>query len=57
MFVPAGARAYLRDVPSAELHLLDAGHFAVEEQAVAIAKLVTRFVERLPSALPAAAPH
>src|SRR6185295_9192981 len=27
-FVPAGATAYLGDVPNAELHLIDAGHFA-----------------------------
>ncbi|XXT21012.1 alpha/beta fold hydrolase [Sorangium sp. So ce429] len=47
-FLGAGASAYLRDLPRAELHLLDAGHFAVEEQAVAIAQHVTRFLERLP---------
>ncbi|WP_437653439.1 alpha/beta fold hydrolase [Sorangium sp. So ce1182] len=47
-FIRAGASAYLRDLPGAELHLLDAGHFAVEEQAVAIAQHVTRFLERLP---------
>ncbi|HYH97054.1 alpha/beta hydrolase [Hyalangium sp.] len=46
-FVSAGARAYLRDLPQAELHLLDAGHFAVEEQAVAIAQHVVRFMEGL----------
>jgi pimeloyl-ACP methyl ester carboxylesterase len=46
-FLAAGAKAYLRDLPDAELHLLDAGHFAVEEQPVAIAQLVVRFVERL----------
>jgi pimeloyl-ACP methyl ester carboxylesterase len=27
-FVADGARAYLTDVPNAELHLLDTGHFA-----------------------------
>ncbi|MEM7681383.1 MAG: alpha/beta hydrolase [Planctomycetota bacterium] len=33
-FFPApGAQAYLRDVPDAELHLLDTGHFALEEDA------------------------
>ena len=32
-FIAAGAKAYLRDLPDAELHLLDAGHFAVEERA------------------------
>ncbi|WP_437735790.1 alpha/beta fold hydrolase [Sorangium sp. So ce1335] len=47
-FISAGAKAYLRDLPDAELHLLDAGHFAVEEQPVEIAQHITRFMERLP---------
>jgi len=47
-FLPAGAEAYLRDLPRAQLHFLDAGHFAVEEQAVAIAKYMIRFIDRLP---------
>jgi len=46
-FIPAGARAYLRDLPRAELHLLDAGHFAVEEQPALIAQHIVRFMERL----------
>lgn len=46
-FIPAGARAYLRDLPNAELYLLDAGHFAVEEQPVLIAQHIVRFMERL----------
>lgn len=46
-FIAAGAKAYLRDVPGAELHLLDAGHFAVEEKAVEIAQLIVPFMERL----------
>jgi len=48
-FVPAGATAYLRDVPNAELHLIDAGHFAVEEQAVLIAKYMIQFLDALPT--------
>ena len=43
-----GATAYLRDLPAAEVHLLDAGHFAVEELPVPIAKHITVFMERLP---------
>jgi pimeloyl-ACP methyl ester carboxylesterase len=32
-FVPAGAEAYKRDNPATEVHLLDAGHFALETHA------------------------
>ena len=46
-FIAAGAQAYLRDVPDAELHLLDAGHFALEERPVEIAQLMVQFIERL----------
>jgi pimeloyl-ACP methyl ester carboxylesterase len=51
-FIAAGAQAYLRDLPNAELHLLDAGHFAVEEQAVAIAQDIVGFMIRLEHAAP-----
>lgn len=47
VFTAAGARAYLRDLPKAELHLLDAGHFAVEEKPVEIARYVIHFVDGL----------
>jgi pimeloyl-ACP methyl ester carboxylesterase len=30
-FIAAGGEAYRRDLPNAEIHLLDAGHFALEE--------------------------
>ena len=30
-FTPAGGEAYLADLPKAEIHRLDAGHFAVED--------------------------
>ncbi|MCC9310162.1 hypothetical protein LN042_24350 [Kitasatospora sp. RB6PN24] len=46
--VEAGARAYLRDLPDAELHLLDTGHFALEEKLPEIAPLVAAFLDRLP---------
>jgi pimeloyl-ACP methyl ester carboxylesterase len=36
-FIPAGAKAYQNDVPEAEVILLDTGHFALEEEADAIA--------------------
>lgn len=48
VFTPAGARAFLRDVPAAQLRLLDAGHFAVEEKPVEIAQAMISFIESLP---------
>ena len=43
-FVADGARAYLRDVPNAELHLLDTGHFALATHAEEIARLIDAFI-------------
>jgi pimeloyl-ACP methyl ester carboxylesterase len=49
-FLPAGALAYKRDVPDAEVHLLNAGHFALETHHREIAQHVRKFLERaLPS--------
>ncbi|SEM53290.1 Pimeloyl-ACP methyl ester carboxylesterase [Luteibacter sp. UNCMF331Sha3.1] len=44
-FLPAGAEAYKRDIPSAEVHLLETGHFALETHAVEIAHAITTFFE------------
>lgn len=44
-FTEAGARAYLRDLPDAQLHLLNAGHFALETQGPEIAALIRRFLD------------
>ncbi|HEY1094832.1 MAG TPA: alpha/beta hydrolase [Glycomyces sp.] len=47
MFFPApGARAYLADLPDAELHLLPTGHFALEDQLHRIAPLMAEFLDR-----------
>ena len=46
-FPPAGARAFLRDVPNAELYLLDTGHFALEEEAPFILSKMRDFLARL----------
>jgi pimeloyl-ACP methyl ester carboxylesterase len=43
-FLPAGAEAYRRDLPQAEVHLLDTGHFAVETHSREIAVLIERFL-------------
>lgn len=46
-FTTAGATAYADDVPDAEIHLLEAGHFALDEAADQVASLVRRFLARL----------
>jgi pimeloyl-ACP methyl ester carboxylesterase len=46
LFTEAGAWAYRADVPSAEIHLLDAGHFALDLEADTIARLVRDFLTR-----------
>jgi pimeloyl-ACP methyl ester carboxylesterase len=45
-FIAEGARAYLADVPTAELHLLDTGHFALATHAEEIADLIADFHTR-----------
>jgi pimeloyl-ACP methyl ester carboxylesterase len=44
-FTAPGAEAYLRDLPRAELHLIDAGHFAIEEKPAEIAAYVLAFMK------------
>jgi pimeloyl-ACP methyl ester carboxylesterase len=44
-FTVAGATAYGGDVPKAEIHILDAGHFALDEATDQIACLVRNFLE------------
>lgn len=46
IFLIDGARAYLRDLPRAELHLLDTGHFALEEKADAMIPIMRDFLAR-----------
>ena len=46
-FVAAGGQAYRRDVPSAEIHVLDAGHFALDEKNDTIAGLMLGFLGRI----------
>jgi pimeloyl-ACP methyl ester carboxylesterase len=47
IFGPDGARAFARDLPEAEIHLLDAGHYALETSGHDIATLVRDFLGRL----------
>ncbi len=44
-FTAAGGEAYLADLPSAELHRLEAGHFAVEDHLEYIADNMRRFYD------------
>jgi pimeloyl-ACP methyl ester carboxylesterase len=46
IFPAAGAKAYLRDLPAAELHLLDSGHFALEDKGFEIAAFIRDFLRR-----------
>ena len=46
IFPADGARPYLRDLPHAQLHLLDTGHFALEDQADVMVPLIRDFLDR-----------
>src|SRR5271165_4631346 len=46
IFPADGAGPYLRDLPHAELHLLDTGHFALEDKLVVMAPLIHGFLDR-----------
>jgi pimeloyl-ACP methyl ester carboxylesterase len=50
VFDIAEVAALKRDVPNAEVHVLDAGHFALDESADDVAKLMRGFLARLPCA-------
>ena len=45
-FIAAGGEAFKRDLPEAELHLLDAGHFALDEANDEIARLMLAFLDK-----------
>jgi pimeloyl-ACP methyl ester carboxylesterase len=42
-FLPAGAHAFKRDIPDAQVHLLDTGHFALETHGAEIATAIALF--------------
>jgi len=42
-FTVEGAKAYLKDIPKAKLHLLDTGHFALEDSSDFIAEQINHF--------------
>jgi pimeloyl-ACP methyl ester carboxylesterase len=43
-FTVEGAKAYQRDLPHAELHLIDTGHFALEDSSDFIAERIKHFL-------------
>jgi pimeloyl-ACP methyl ester carboxylesterase len=45
-FLPAGAEAFKRDVPGAEVRFLDTGHFALETHVEEIAAAIGEFLRR-----------
>ncbi len=47
-FIAAGAKAFQQDLPNAQIHMLDAGHFALDEQTDEIANLIIRFMSGSP---------
>jgi pimeloyl-ACP methyl ester carboxylesterase len=47
-FIAPGAEAFRHDLPNADIHLLDAGHFALDEKTDEIADLILQFMARHP---------
>jgi pimeloyl-ACP methyl ester carboxylesterase len=45
-FLPAGAEAFRRDTPNAEVHLFDTGHFALETHAREIGATIIEFLTK-----------
>jgi pimeloyl-ACP methyl ester carboxylesterase len=44
-FIPAGAEAFRKDLPDAQVQLLDTGHFATETHVVEIASAMKDFLD------------
>jgi pimeloyl-ACP methyl ester carboxylesterase len=45
-FLPIGAEGFKRDIPGAQVHLFDTGHFALETHAKEIAGVIREFLAR-----------
>jgi pimeloyl-ACP methyl ester carboxylesterase len=46
-FIPAGAKAFQRDIPNAEVQFLDTGHFALETHVETIAAAMRSFFSKI----------
>lgn len=44
-FLPAGAEAWKRDIPGAQIHFYDTGHFALETHAAQIIPVIREFLD------------
>jgi len=44
-FIPAGAEAFRKDIPNAQVQFLNTGHFAIETHVVEIAAAMKEFFE------------
>ncbi len=44
-FIPAGAEAFRKDIPNAQVRFLDTGHFAIETHAVEIAAAIKELLD------------
>ena len=47
IFGPAGAEAFADDLPAAEIHLLDGGHFLLESALDEVAELIRNFLAKV----------
>lgn len=45
-FTPEGGTAYLRDLTNVDLHMLDSGHFLLEDHTEVVADLITHFYQQ-----------
>ena len=45
-FVPAGAEAWKRDIPKADIRFYDTGHFALETHGKEIVPVIREFLDR-----------
>jgi pimeloyl-ACP methyl ester carboxylesterase len=48
-FIPAGAKAFRKDLPDAKIQFLDTGHFALETHVEEIAVAMRDFLQKLPN--------
>ncbi|KQZ34991.1 alpha/beta fold hydrolase [Massilia sp. NEAU-DD11] len=49
-FIEPGAHAFRRDLPSAEVHVLDGGHFVMDTKLDDVAAITRAFMRKLPAA-------